>query len=36
MSKAIDINLCGIHASETDATDSLFPGKNCIAAGWDG
>jgi hypothetical protein len=34
MSKAADINLWGIHAGKTDATDSLFPKKNCIAVSW--
>jgi hypothetical protein len=34
MSKAADINLWGIHARKTDATDSLFPKKNCIAVDW--
>ena len=31
MSKAADINLWGSHAVKTNATDSLFPKKNCIA-----
>ena len=34
MSKATDASLWGSHAGKTDATDSLFPKKNCIAVGW--